>query len=378
MVQSLHLITRFIDGGGAEKVVENQIQGLLNAERQYGIHLGFGHEYDQEKVGAIEGLGVETHCFDRIRHYSLRNAIPAVLQVYRYLRENQIDLIHTHSTEAGVIGRWAALLASTPIVIHEIHGDPIAADRSTVLNGCVWLLELISAPLATKLVVGSKRIQEIFLSRGIGTESQYELIHDGIEVERFMNHSPATLPESEARFRILFVGRLNDGKGLFDLIDAFTRLQRDDVDLLIVGDGPLAPALDERIRDTELDQSIHMLGYRKDVPALLAASELLVLPSYREGTPRVISEALASGTPVVSTRIAGIPEQVPHGKCGLLVDPGDIKSITRALERLLESADLREEMAQTCRSQAEKFSAENERKQIEGLYERLLDDIDLH
>lgn len=375
MVRTLHLITRFLDGG-AERVVENQIRGLLNAERQYEVHLGFGQEYDQERVGSVERRGVETCCFNRIRHYSLQNTISAVVQVYHYLRKNKIDLIHTHSTEAGVIGRWAALLAKTPIVIHEIHGDPIATDRSIVLNAFVWTAELVSAPLATKLVVGSKRIQESFLSRGIGTESQYELIHDGIEIERFMNQSPATLPESEAKFKILFAGRIEKGKGLFDLIEAFTRLRRDDVDLLIAGEGPLDSALDEKIRDTELNQSIHRLGYREDVPALLAASDVLVLPSYREGTPRVISEALASGRPVVSTRIAGIPEQVPHGKCGLLVEPGDIEKITSSIELLLGSADLRGEMAQTCRSQVEKFSAENERKQILVLYERLLDDID--
>jgi len=168
---------------------------------------------------------------------------------------------------------------------------------------------------------------------------------------------------------------LEDGKGLFDLINAFTRLQKDDIDLLIAGDGPLASSLDEKIRNTGREQSIHRLGYREDVPALLAASEVLVLPSYREGTPRVISEALASGTPVVSTRIAGIPEQVPHGKCGLLVDPGDVERLTEALRRLFESPDLYEEMAQNCRSQIKKFSAENERQKIVELYDELLADI---
>ena len=159
---------------------------------------------------------------------------------------------------------------------------------------------------------------------------------------------------------------------MFDLIEAFGKLEGHDVDLLIAGDGPLKSELDKEIAERGLEQSIHLLGYREDVPELLAASDVLVLPSYREGTPRVISEALASKTPVVSTRIAGIPEQVSHGECGLLIDPGDVDALVNALSRLLDSEELRQKMSQACQSQVERFSIEREQREIAQLYERLL------
>ncbi|MDB9253342.1 glycosyltransferase family 4 protein [Halorubrum ezzemoulense] len=371
MTRVLHLITRFIDGG-AESVVENQMYGLLDAKKDYDVHLGFGNEYDQGRVDSIEEDGIKVYHFDQIRHYSLGRTIPAVLQVKRYLEENQIDLIHTHSTEAGIIGRWAGMLARTPVIIHEIHGDPITQDRSFLLNAFVWLMEWLSAPIASKIVVGADQVRETFLNRRIGTETQYEVIYDGIDIKHFENASPTQLSESDADLQLLFVGRLENGKGLFDLIEAFNRLEGHNVDLIIAGDGKIKSELKRSVQKKGLEQSVHLLGYREDVPELLAASDVLVLPSYREGTPRVISEALASRTPIISTRIAGIPEQVPHGECGLLIEPGDVDALVDALDRLLSSEGLRQRMSESCRSQVERFSIEREQREIVKLYNKHL------
>jgi len=235
-------------------------------------------------------------------------------------------------------------------------------------------MERLSAPIATRLIVKSERIRQSFIDRGIGTESIYELIYHGIDLSRFENQTPVPIPESDGDLRLLFIGRLQEGKGLFDLVDAFAKLESHDVDLLIAGDGPLEEKINKEITKRGLEQSIHLLGYREDVPELLAASDVLILPSYREGTPRVISEALASRTPVVSTRIAGIPEQVSHGECGLLIDPGDVDALVDALDRLFDSEELREKMFRACRSQVERFSVEREQREITQLYERLLSD----
>ncbi|WP_159904796.1 glycosyltransferase family 4 protein [Salinirussus salinus] len=372
MTRVLHLITRFLDGG-AETTVEHQIEGLLETGSDYELHLGVGREHDAERMRVMEEMGVQTHVFDHIRHYSLVHTIPAVVQVAQFLREQQVDLLHTHSTEAGVIGRWASLLARTPVTIHEIHGDPIAADRQTLLNAFIWIVERLSAPLATTLIVKSERIQELFLRRGIGTQDQYELIYHGVNIEEFSTASPAPLPESTSQLRLLFVGRLQSGKGLFDLLNSFEMLVgRYDVDLLIAGDGPLAPDLKREVKRKSMDATIHFLGYRDDVPRLLAAADVLVLPSYREGTPRVISEALISGVPVVSTRVAGIPEQVTDGESGFLIKPGDVDGLVGALDKLLGSPELRHQMARSCRSEATRFTIDREKKEIVRLYERLL------
>ncbi len=367
----LHLITRFL-GGGAETTTVNEIEALLNSEKEYRLHMGCGLEYNEERVAEIEALGVETICFDHLRHYSLYQTIPAVAQIVRYLRQNEIEIIHTHSTEAGIIGRWAGALARTPVVIHEIHGDPITDDRSTMLNTFVYAMERISAPLATRIIVKSENIREDFLERKIGSRDQYELIYHGVETEQFADASPAVLPGSEAALRLLFIGRLEDGKGLFDLLEAFGQIrQKHDVELLIAGEGPLASELDDEIESRRLSGHVRRLGYRADIPQVLAAADALVLPSYREGTPRVISEALAAGLPVISTNIAGIPEQVADGECGILIEPGDVAALVTALDDLLGSERLRTQMSEACPSRAANFDRDRAQKQIRELYREL-------
>jgi glycosyltransferase involved in cell wall biosynthesis len=371
----LHLITRFL-GGGAETTLESQVEGLLQADRRYDVQLGYGLEFDDKRAARMRECGVSTTCFDHIRHYSLLYTLPAVVQVARFLRFREINVLHTHSTEAGIIGRWAAKLAGTPVVIHEIHGDPVTADRSRLLNGFLQVLERVSAPLATRIIVKSERIRDSYLERGIGHPEQYELIYHGIDIEQFQRAERASLPGDDDAINLVFIGRLQDGKGLPDLLAAVDRLDQDDIELAIAGKGPLDVTLTEMIAERGLDESVHLLGYRDDIPAILHSADVLVLPSYREGTPRVISEALASGTPVVSTSIAGIPEQVEHGICGLLIEPGDVDALVESLTRLIDSSELRKRMSEACHTRVAQFMKEREQRLLTDLYDRLLSDIE--
>ncbi|TKX86566.1 glycosyltransferase family 1 protein [Halorubrum sp. SS5] len=364
----LHIITRFRNGG-AETTTSNELDALHAADEKYDLHLGYGYDSDENAVTTAVPDFVTTVRFDQIRHGSLARTLPAVFEVARYLRQTDCDVVHTHSTEAGIIGRWAGTLARTPTIIHEVHGDPITDDRSAVLNAFVTAMERLSAPIATKLIVKSERIREDFLERGIGTQEQYKLIYHGVDVERFSGVAPADVPESNANRRLLFVGRLSDGKGLVDLLNGFEVVaERHSVDLLIAGDGPIRSALEEIIEQRGLSDSVFCLGYRTDIPQLLAASDVLVLPSYREGTPRVISEALASGTPVVATQIAGIPEQVTDDETGLLIEPGDIDGLVNAIDTLLADGQRRNAMSSRCRNTVNQFSRASSTRAIQELY----------
>jgi glycosyltransferase involved in cell wall biosynthesis len=166
---------------------------------------------------------------------------------------------------------------------------------------------------------------------------------------------------------LLYVGRLVNGKGLFDLLSALESLS--DVELLIAGEGPLSDDLAAAIDGRNLSASL--LGYRDDVPVLMREADVLVLPSYREGTPRVITEALASGLPVVSTDIAGIPEQVRHDETGLLVDPGDVDALVAALKTLKDS-NRREAFGARAPGTVEQFSLETAATKYRQLYRDLL------
>src|SRR5699024_1915903 len=134
--------------------------------------------------------------------------------------------------------------------------------RNPALNAAILRLERLCAPMTTRFVVKSERIRETYLERGIGRPDQYELIYHGIDIDRFENAAPAADIDADGT-TVLFVGRLEEGKGLFDLLSAFETLsERYRVSLLIAGEGPLAEPLRDEIRANGLEERVHMLGYR--------------------------------------------------------------------------------------------------------------------
>jgi glycosyltransferase involved in cell wall biosynthesis len=168
------------------------------------------------------------------------------------------------------------------------------------------------------------------------------------------------------------VGRLADGKGHDVLLDAAESVCDGGVSVCIVGDGPLYDSLEGEISKRGLTDNVFLTGYRDDVPRILAASDVLVLPSFREGTPRVITEAMASGLPVVATDIAGIPEQVADGESGYLIPTGDAEALAERLETLLSDLGLRERMGECGQKRAEQFSVNMMLGDLDELYQDLL------
>ncbi len=371
-IRVLHLITRFKQGG-AEKTTVNTLRYLQEADIEYVLRLGFGDEYDKGQVGKVQNEGIDTVCFNWVRHYNPITAVLAVFEIRKYLVDEEIDILHTHSTEAGIIGRWAGALANIPVILHEIHGDPITEDRNSALNYFIWITEWLSAIFTTRIIAKSKRIRERYLNRNIGNAGQYELIYHGVDTSEFQEaasrHGGSYLSKDKAR--LLFVGRLADGKGLFDLLEAVARIDKADFELNIAGEGRLEAELRNEISRLDLEDTVNLLGYRDDIPKLMAQSDVLVLPSYREGTPRVITEALAAGTPVVATNIAGIPEQVDDGKTGYLVEPGDINALKARLQILLEDDNLIQKFGNRAINRVEKFDVKTAQCRYQRLYRKL-------
>lgn len=368
MPRVLHLITRYLDGG-AETTTRNTLNALAAADREYDLYLGTGAEHDGERLAEVEAAGIATVVFRTMRHYNPVAAVFAVVAVAWFLAREEVDVLHTHSTEAGIVGRLAGFLARTPTVVHEIHNDPIAPENGALINLMVRVLEHVTAPLADVLIVKSPSIRRKYLDRGIGTPDQYELIYHGVPTEAFARVEPGRT-DGDGPVTLLFVGRLVDGKGLFDLLDAFERLEGAELD--IVGDGPLYDDLADAVDHRDLD-GVSLLGYRDDVPAVMARSDVLVLPSYREGTPRVITEAMASGLPVVSTDIAGIPDQVADDETGYLIEPGDVDALVEALRALIDDPERRRTFGERARDRVERFDVDTAKENYRELYRRIAD-----
>jgi glycosyltransferase involved in cell wall biosynthesis len=361
-----HLITRLLRGGAEAKTLDT-VLGLDG----YDFTVGHGAACDETQVARLGENGVETRRFPLVRHYNPVTAVPAVASVARHLRREDYDIVHTHSTEAGIIGRFAAAAAGVDNVVHTVHGVPFSDDRNAVLNRFVLACERRAAKHTDRIVTNADVIAEEYLERGIGRREQYTTIYSGVDLDEFRDPAPADdLPGG--RPRVVMVSRLVDGKGFEVFLDAAAEVCDGNASVCIVGEGPLRDSLEAEIDECGLGDSVFLVGYREDVPNVLAASDVLVLPSFREGTPRVITEAMASGLPVVATDIAGIPEQVADGESGYLIPTGDSTALAARLEEILADPDLRERMGEHGAKRAEQFSVETMLAELDGLYEGLI------
>jgi glycosyltransferase involved in cell wall biosynthesis len=196
------------------------------------------------------------------------------------------------------------------------------------------------------------RSQLMYLS-GPQHWEKLHIVHCGVDMERY----PYVAPRQGAGLSVLCVGRLVPQKGLDILVEAVAVLARRDVDirLVLVGSGPLEASLRHKVRRLGLEERVRFEGAvgQDDIGRYYAGADLFCLPSFAEGVPVVLMEAMATGRPVIATRVAGIPELVDDGTSGLLVAPGSVEQLVTALERLASSAELRERMGLAGRRKVE-------------------------
>lgn len=194
-------------------------------------------------------------------------------------------------------------------------------------------------------------------------------VYAGVDLDQFTPDGPAMFEDDTAS--ILFVGRIDEGKGLRDLIEAQSRLG-DVTRLYLVGQGTIESELRWLVQQYDIENVVQFLGAvpHSEIQEYYTAADIFCLPSYHEGFPVVNMEAMASGCAVVSTQIDSIREQITNGENGLLVEPGDIDGLTTALRRVATDTDLRTRLAEAGLRTAPKFSWASQAAEMEAMYER--------
>lgn len=303
----------------------------------------------------------------------------ALVRLVRFLRRSRYDVVHTHSSKAGVIGRVAARLAGVPVVVHTIHGWAFTPVQPPLLFHFYALLERLCARWCQALVVVAEADRDEGLALGIGRPDQYLLVRSGIEIDVYRDVAVESavvrraIGVPPAAYVVGSVGRLSDQKAPLDLLNAFALLarQRGDAHLVMVGDGPLRGEFETAVARADLRDRVHVLGLRRDVPELLRAFDVLALASRWEGLPRVFPQAMAAGLPIVATRVDGAADAIVSGTTGWLVDAGDHEGMARRLWELAEDPELARRMGGAGQARVEEFSATRMVQQLELLYERL-------
>jgi len=421
----LHVSTRLILGGSQENTV---LSCEEQSRRGHDVHLAFGPILGPEgsllsRVQSFRsptGTAITTH---QVPHLLREIAPLADIRARRELRtliaRLKPDVVHTHSSKAGILGRLAAWdawrdLARDPItrkpiaIVHTIHGPPFMPIEGSpaqqlkirALNRAYTLAERKAAVHCDAIVSVADAMTQQFLARGIGSPDLYTTVRSGMEVAPFLNPAPGeTREQMRAKlnlapddFVIGTVARLAQHKGHDDLIHAVApRLESDPSwRLLWVGDGwwrerLLAHARTRGFTVSELDKPdaprppnarllVTGLVPPERIPGLIRAMDVLAHPSYREGLPRTVPQALLAGVCPVAYDVDGTREACQDERTGLLVRVGDVAALRSALERLYAHPDERQHWANTGREWcANAFSVEAMVDGLDAVYAQALE-----
>ena len=268
----------------------------------------------------------------------------SLVRIWTVLRRVKPDVVHTHCSVPGIVGRLAARLAGVPVVVHTVHGFAFHRDSRGVMPALAIAVERLAGRLTDLLLSQNREDMARALDHRIVTPERLRWIGNGIALERFAPETPR--PEAGGPVIITCVARLEPVKNHLLLLEAARLLKDRDrrFELWLVGDGQGRARYRSTCAAWGLGSHVHFLGYRDDVPHVLAKSDIGTLTSLKEGIPRAVLEAMAAGLPVVATDVTGTREVVRDGDTGLLVPPHDAPGLAAALERLIDDPALRERM----------------------------------
>lgn len=386
-IRVAHVITRLCRGGAQENTFHT-VRLLRDGGRfathdsSFTVDLISGPTSGPE--GSIESKVVEAGVPILRSPHLLRPARPlhdlaALNHLTRLFRENRYDIVHTHTSKAGFLGRWAAYRAEIPIVVHTPHGHVFDGYFLRPITRAYIHLEQIAARWTDRIVALTDDEIETYLRHGIGRRDRYVVIPSGVDLAPFAEAraqreaARAQLGISPDAFLIGAVGRLEPVKGFETLIHAMPRIvdRHPDTVALIVGQGSLESSM--RSQAKPLGSRIQFLGYRHDIAKVMAAFDVLAVPSVNEGMGRVVVEAGASGVPVVATSVGGLPHIVDDGRTGILVSAQDPESLAAAILRLAHDPDERRAMGRAALAKmVPAYSVETMVERIASLYLELV------
>jgi glycosyltransferase involved in cell wall biosynthesis len=339
---------------------------LLHALRTSG-HEVVGICADGPMLNPLRAEGFRFENIPSARRLSPVAHIKAFIALVRIFRRERFDMVHVHTPSVSLVARFAAVAAGVPTVAYTAHGfyfhENMPYPSRLVFIAAEWLAGRCTDILMTQSAEDAESARRYRLCRGT-----IDVIGNGVDLRVFQPSAEAgeqdrlrlrrALGAGPADRVIVTIGRLVKEKGFTELFEAMRHVE---AKLWVIGErlpsdhaGALASVLKDIADDPVLGGKISLLGRRDDVPALLSAADVFVLPSYREGMPRSIIEAMASGLPVVATDIRGCREEVADGETGFLVPVRDARALAAALNRLVDDPDLRDSMgrAGTRRAQA--------------------------
>ncbi len=342
----LHIITT-LELGGAQKSALALIQGL--DPQLYTKYFISGPEGSlQEEASRMREVTVTVSPYLRRRIHPFYDFL-AVGWLVRFMRARRIDIVHTHSSKAGIIGRMAARIAGVPVVIHTVHGWSFNAYQHVFVRRLYIFLERCAGRWTNKFIAVSRADIAKGLHNGIGTRDDYVLACCGVDRSIASGTAPAYRKEdlgiAASRPVVGVVACFKPQKNLTDMIAAARRVADavPDVVFVCVGDGGQRRLLEQRIAENGLEDHFRLFGWRKDIARIFPVFDVAALSSLWEGLPITLLEAMFFAKPVVAYGVDGIPEIIQQNVTGFLVPPGQVTELAAKITELLRDKSRREQ-----------------------------------
>jgi len=388
----MHVITRFDKGGSAE----NTFLTVRDLDKdRYDVVLVTGasqpdnspvHSGDPEmaaieaNIATLVAKGVRLVRLPKlVRELSPVSDLSAFVSLLLIIRREGPRIVHTHTSKAGILGRWAAWLCRVPIIVHTPHGHVFWGYFRPWQARLFIMLERWTARITTRIVALTPQERADHLRFRIAPEEKFTVIHSGVDlVPFFAPHLDGAkvrtgLGISPDTTVIATAGRLTAVKGQATLIRAVADIlrQRKKIVLLILGEGELRSDLEALSTDLGVAEAVRFLGWRPDVAAIMASCDIFCLPSLNEGMGKVLVEAMALGKPIIASAVGGIPDLVVPGETGILVQPADGNALAKAILTLCADPEMMRKMGAQGKRKALGYSVEIMLNKIDHLYTEL-------
>lgn len=348
-----HVITRMIVGGAQENTLLT-IKGHIEKGHEVVLVTGFSPGREGELLKNVEMPPFKiVEIPEMVREVSPFKDLKALRKLREYFKKEKFDVVHTHSSKAGIIGRIAARQAGVPVVVHTVHGQAFHAYEKPWKKLLYITAERIAAKYCDKIYAVAQAMIDQCVDAKVAPREKYMVVYSGMDTAAFANagrnmelRQKLGIPENAKV--IVTVARLFPMKGYEEMLPAAARLVKEfpDLHFLPVGDGPMYDELQKQIADLGLTGNFHFAGLvpPHEVCDYIAQADLLWHLSLHEGLPRAVVQALAVGIPAIGYKLDGTPEVVLNGKTGYVTAPQDVDAVVARSRELLNDAALRAEM----------------------------------
>jgi len=336
---------------------------------------------EKELERVAKKYGVKHHSVEMTRIVSPVKDLAAVWKLYRFLKKEKPDIVHSHTPKPGIVGMMAAYFAGVPVRMHTVAGLPLL-EASGAKRKLLDFVEKLTYRFATKVYPNSKGLHKIILQEKFCSPEKLKVIgngsSNGIDTDYFSPEQLTLQQKTQLRenlgitendFVFIFVGRLVKDKGINELVEAFKKLGIEcqkqnlaDPLLLLVGpsEHDLDPLLSETLKEIESNPKIISTGFQEDVRPYFAISNALVFPSYREGFPNVVLQAGAMELPAIVTDINGCNEIIENGKNGMIVPVKNVQVLQQKMFELLIDPDIYYSLKENARQHIDRFYRQSE------------------